>query len=192
MTLNRTALAALAVLAMVPPALAHTGVGPVNSFSAGLGHPIFGLDHLLAMIAVGLWAALAAPRAFWIAPAGFLSGMLVGGIAGMAGLSVPGVETLIVASVVVFGLLALFAVKSPAALAFGAAAVFGAAHGLAHGAEMPVGGGVGYAVGFLISTFALHAVGVLAGLGSQRLNLVQAGRVAGGGVAAAGVVLMVL
>lgn len=174
------------------PALAHTGHGPVDSFSAGLMHPISGPDHLLAMVAVGLWAALAAPRLFWVAPTGFLSGMLAGGFAGIAGLMAPGVELIIVGSVIVFGFLALSAARLPALVAFTAAAAFGAAHGVAHGAEMPAdGSALEYAAGFVLATAVLHAFGVGIGLTAQRFQLNRVGRAAGGAVALAGTLLMI-
>lgn len=188
----RSAAAIVLVLgAMAAPALAHTGVGAVNSFSAGVTHPLFGLDHLLAMVAVGLWAMLAEPRLFWVAPAGFLAGMLAGGIAGMSGVAAPGIEFAIVGSVIAFGALAFFKVKTPALIAFVIAAFFGAAHGLAHGAEMPAGGAaLQYGLGFLLATAALHAIGASLGLVMQRLDLVRLGQATGGALAAAGVVLM--
>ena len=184
--------AGVMLLILATPAFAHPGHG-LHSFSAGLAHPISGADHLLAMVAVGLWAALAAPRLFWVAPGGFMSGMLLGGLAGMAGLVLPSVELIIACSVILFGVLALFNIKAPIAIAFGVAAFFGAAHGIAHGAELPAGGGtLQYAAGFLLATAALHTIGVGLGLLSQRFNVVRLGQAAGGAVAAAGVALLVL
>ncbi len=189
----RYLIAATALMAVSAPALAHTGVGPVNSFAAGLEHPVFGPDHLLAMVAVGLWAALAAPKLFWVAPLGFVAGMLGGGVLGMTGMEVPGIEAMIVGSVVLFGALAMFKVQTAAVVAFAAAALFGAAHGFAHGAEMPDGGvALQYGAGFLIATAALHAIGAAVGLGVQRLNAARVGQAAGGAVAAAGIALMVM
>ena len=99
----RSVLGAGVMLLLATPAFAHPGHGAIHSFSAGLAHPISGADHLLAMVAVGLWAALAAPRLFWVAPGGFMSGMLLGGLAGMAGLVLPSVELIIACSVILFG-----------------------------------------------------------------------------------------
>jgi urease accessory protein len=190
---NRIVATSLLLFACTGPALAHTGAGPVHGFSAGLTHPVFGADHLLAMIAVGLWAALAAPRLFWVAPAGFLGGMLGGGVAGIAGLGMPGVELMIGGSVILFGVLALLKLQTPAILAFAAAAVFGAAHGFAHGAEMPAGSGMlDYAAGFLIATAFLHAIGASFGFLAKHLDLARVGQAAGGAVAAAGVALMIV
>jgi urease accessory protein len=193
MRFYRSMLGGGALLAMTAPALAHPGHGAIHSFSAGLAHPVSGADHLLAMFAVGLWAALAAPRLFWVAPAGFMSGMLAGGIAGMGGVVMPSLETVIALSVVLFGALALFNVKAPAAIAFAAVAFFGAAHGIAHGAELPAGSGsVHYAIGFLLATALLHASGVGLGLLSQHFHAVRLGRALGGAVAMAGMALLVI
>lgn len=183
---------AASLLAISTPALAHTGAGHVDSFTSGLAHPVLGVDHLLAMVAVGLWAALATPSLFWVAPAGFICGMLAGGIAGMSGFSMPGMEIVIGGSVILFGLLALFKLRILALMAFAAAGLFGSAHGFAHGAEMPIGGAaLQYAAGFLLSTAALHLAGAAAGLAVQQWNLARIGQAAGGAVAAAGVVLMI-
>lgn len=193
MAASRYLLAVTALIALSAPALAHTGVGPVNSLSAGLEHPIFGLDHMLAMIAVGLWAAVANPKLFWVAPLGFVSGMLGGGLLGMTGIAVPGIELMIVGSVVLFGVLTLFRLQTAAIVSFFATSIFGVAHGFAHGAEMPAGGAaIEYAAGFLIATVTLHAIGAFVGLSTQRLNVVKLGQAAGGAVAIAGVLLMVL
>jgi urease accessory protein len=187
--MKRLSLAA-AVAALAGPALAHTGHG-ASGFAAGLAHPVFGADHLLAMVAVGLWAALANPRLAWVAPAGFLSGLLLGGLLGFAGATVPGVEFAIVGSVLAFGALAVFRVALAPARAFAAAAAFGAAHGLAHGAELPEGlGWAGYVAGFLIATAALHATGVLGGLAANRSGTGPLGQPAGACVVAAGALLM--
>ncbi len=183
--------AALVAALAAAPAFAHVGHG-TGGFGHGLAHPVFGADHLLAMVAVGLWAALAAPGLAWAAPAGFLSGMLVGGLLGFAGFGTPLVETMILGSVILFGLLALFSVRTGAAVAFGLAAVFGAAHGVAHGAELPVSAdAASYVAGFLLATAALHALGLSAGLAVRRFGLPRLGQAAGGVVALAGAALMV-
>lgn len=191
MLINRVVLSAV-IVGLATPALAHTGVGPTNSFMAGLQHPVFGLDHLLAIVAVGLWATFAEPKHLWVAPAGFLCGMLLGGAAGMTGLMLPGVESAIVLSVVVFGVLGLFAAKVPPVLAFIGAALFAGAHGIAHGAEMPAGGGaLSYGLGFLLATSALLAAGVAIGQAAKHFEAGRIGQAAGAALAAAGLVLMV-
>lgn len=188
----RSLLPVMALAALTAPALAHTGVGSVNSFAAGLEHPLFGLDHLLAMIAVGLWAAVANPKLFWAAPLGFVIGMLGGGLLGMTAVTVPGIELMIGGSIVLFGVLTFFKLRTAALISFLAAAIFGAAHGFAHGAEMPTGAeAIQYASGFLIATVALHAIGAFIGLSTHRFKVVRIGQAAGGAVAIAGLVLMV-
>lgn len=183
--------AALVAVLAASPAFAHVGLG-TSGFAYGLEHPVFGPDHLLAMVAVGLWAALAAPGLALAAPAGFLGGMLAGGLMGFAGIETPMVETMIVGSVILFGLLALFSVRTSAVVAFGLAAVFGAAHGVAHGAELPASvDAASYAVGFLLATAALHALGLGAGLAVRRFSLPRLGQAAGGAVALAGAALLV-
>ena len=189
MKLNRLPVA-LAVTLAATPALAHTGHG-ASGFVTGMMHPLTGTDHLMAMVAVGLWAALVAPKFFWVAPAGFMGGMLAGGIAGMGGFTLPAVEPMIAGSIILFGIMAALMVRLPAIAAFGLAAVFGAFHGIAHGAEMPAGiGAAEYAAGFLIATALLHGVGIVAGLASQRMAVARLGRVAGGLVALGGVALV--
>ena len=181
---------ALAAVLVAGPALAHPGHG-THGFATGFLHPVTGADHLLAMVAVGLWAALVAPRLFWVAPAGFMTGMLLGGAAEIAGLTAPGTELMIGASVVVFGVLAALMVKAPTGLAFAAAALFGTFHGLAHGAEMPVdAGGVAFAAGFIVATGMLHACGAATGLVLQRLARPQLARTVGWLVAAAGATML--
>ncbi len=188
MIVRRMTLAFAAVL-VAGPALAHPGHG--TGFATGFLHPVTGADHLLAMVAVGLWAALAAPRLFLVAPVGFMTGMLLGGAAGMSGLTAPGTELMIGTSVVVFGVLTALMVRVPAAAAFGAAALFGTFHGLAHGAEMPANaGGAAFAGGFIFATALLHASGASLGLLTQRLAQPSVARAIGWLVAAAGATIL--
>ncbi len=153
--------AALAFLA--GPALAHTGHGDANGFLHGLMHPVLGPDHLLAMLAVGLWSGFALPQRFWAGAATFLAAMAAGAGLGWAGLSVPGVETVILGSVVAFGLMVLLSRPGQGAgvtaASLVAVAAFAAAHGLAHAAEA-TGSVATYLAGFLISTAALHVAGI--------------------------------
>jgi urease accessory protein len=140
-------------------ALAHPGHG--EGLAAGLAHPIGGADHVAAMVAVGLWAALVGGRALWLWPASFVAMMLAGAGLGMAHLPLPYVEAGVIASVVVLGLLVAFAVDMavvPGALLVGGFALF---HGYAHGLEMPeTAGGLGYLAGFTLATALLHGVGI--------------------------------
>jgi urease accessory protein len=171
-------------------ALAHTGAEHALSFASGFAHPFTGLDHMLAMVAVGLWAGLNGGRALWVWPAAFVGVMLAGGALGMAGIGLPMVEAGILASVVVLGLLVLAAAQLPTAAGAALVAIFALLHGHAHGAELPGdAAAVTYAAGFAIATAVLHAIGIgvahLAGGAYGRMVV----RGAGALVAAAGVAL---
>lgn len=170
-------------------ALAHTGVGAHGApFVSGLLHPVLGADHLLAMLAVGLLAGMTGGRAAWAYPASFVAAMILGGALGYEGVALPVVEPAILASVVVLGAAAAFALRPPLALACAAIALFGVAHGYAHGLEGPALGGLPYGAGFVIATTGLHLVGLAAGLlAGERLPAVA--RALGGLTAAAGLVL---
>lgn len=176
--------------ALAGPALAHTGVGAVHGFGAGLMHPLFGLDHLLAMVAVGLWAGLTGGRARLAYPLAFVGMMVLSGLWGMSGAALPGVEIGIAVSVVVLGLAIALKATPPLAAGAAACAIFAIFHGHAHGAELPQGAsGLGYALGFVLATAALHGAGLgLAGLLAARAPLLA--RVAGGGLALAGVAIL--
>ena len=149
-------------------AQAHTGHGTTGVFE-GLVHP-FGLDHLLAMVAVGMWSvsALPASKAWW-GPATFLLTLVLGAALGAMGLAIPWLEQLISLSVVLFGVMLVASrQKMPLALGLGLVALASSMHGLAHGAETPDTGFAGYAAGFLLTTATLHLGGVAAGLGIRR------------------------
>ena len=185
--LSALPLAAL-VLLLPAAALAHPGHVAASPFASGLGHPLGGLDHVLAMLAVGLWAATTGGRALWAMPLAFVLAMLGGGALGAAGLPFPAVEPMILASIVLLGAAVALALRPTLPLALGAIALFGLAHGHAHGAEGPASGLMLYAGGFMLATAALHGAGLLAGLGLARLNGL-ASRLLGGGTALAGLVL---
>ncbi len=176
--------------ALAGPALAHTGAGAVHGFGAGLMHPLFGVDHVLAMVAVGLWAGLTGGRARFAYPLAFVGMMVLAGLWGMSGSSLPGVEIGIAVSVVVLGLAIALRATPPLAAGAAACAIFAIFHGHAHGAELPQGAsGLGYALGFVLATAALHGAGLgLAGLLAARAPLLA--RVAGGGLALAGVAIL--
>jgi urease accessory protein len=183
-----TIMAGILVAAAAQPVLAHPGHAG-SGFSDGWWHPFLGLDHLLAMIAVGLLAVRLGGRALWMLPCGFLGGMLLGGVAAAAGVPCPQVEAGIVASVLVLGL--LVAAGRTVSLPIGLAAVmaFAALHGHAHAAEMQGGSFVAYAAGFLLATALLHATAIVAGMALARGIRVPAIRALGGAIAAAGLVL---
>jgi len=168
------------------PAAAHTGL-PAGGAVDGVLHPFTGLDHLLAMVAVGVVAACAGGgRIAWLAPAGFVTGMVAGGIAGMAGAEVPYVEVAVTGSVVLLGVWIMTAAHVPGRWVVVPALMIGAVHGLAHGAELPLGATpIAYLAGFVAATILLHLAGVGAGLGLSRLPSVRAG--AGALVTSAGV-----
>lgn len=171
---------------------AHTFGVPHEHFTAGFLHPLGGFDHLLAMIAVGLWAAQLGGRALWAVPAAFVTMMAVGGALGMSGVALPQVELGIAGSLLVLG--ALIAAWSRLPVAGGAALVgfFALFHGFAHGAEMPVeAAAFGYGAGFVLATALLHGIGLAAGLFVQKGMSPWLIRLSGAGVAAAGLVLMV-
>ena len=174
-------------------ALAHTGVDHGYSFFAGLSHPFTGLDHMLAMVSVGLWAGLNGGRALWAWPAAFVGVMLLGGALGVAGVTLPLVESGILASVVVLGLLVLGAFRLPVAAGAALVALFALLHGHAHGTELPAeGAAVSYFLGFALATAALHALGLGIAFvsASDRGRLIVRG--AGALVAAAGVALAIV
>jgi urease accessory protein len=159
-------LASLATTSMA--AQAHTGHG-TTSLMEGLVHP-FGADHLLAMVAVGLWSTIALPtHRAWQGPAVFLAALASSAVLGAMGWNLPYLEHAIALSVVLFGAMLVMAQqKVPAWLGLGVVAMGAALHGLAHGAETPDSGFVGYAAGFMLTTAALHVGGVAVGLSLRR------------------------
>ncbi|ANM13480.1 MULTISPECIES: HupE/UreJ family protein [unclassified Rhizobium] len=160
----KSGLLALAAAALPAVAYAHTGVGQTSGFVHGFSHPVSGLDHILAMVMVGVFAFQLGGRATWLVPTTFVLVMALGGALGVAGVNVPFVETGIALSVVVLGAIVALNVKAPTALAMGVVGLFAIFHGHAHGAEMPEdAGGAAYAAGFMIATAFLHAAGL--GLG---------------------------
>ena len=142
-------------------AMAHPGHGA--GFLAGFDHPLTGIDHLLAMLAVGLWAAALGGRARWALPATFVAGLIAGGVAGhLAGLALPGVEQAILGSVIVLGAVTALALRVPMGVALVAAAGFGLVHGLAHGAASPANFAP-FAAGFVLASVSLHGAGLVLG-----------------------------
>jgi len=187
----RVALSLASVLASAP-AWAHTG-SVAGGFLGGFAHPVFGIDHVVAMVAVGLWGAFLGAPAIWLLPIVFPLVMACGGVLGILGVPIPAVETGIATSAVVLGLMVALAARPPlwvAAVLVGAFAIF---HGHAHGAELPAGAdAVAYSAGFVIATGVLHlagiAFGTLAAWPAGRLAV----RTAGGAIALAGVAFLAL
>ncbi len=192
MTLARRAAIGAGFTLLPSAALAHTGVGAHDhaGLAAGFLHPVTGVDHVAAMVAVGLWAAALGGRAMLAVPAAFVGVLALGAAAGVAGLPLPGVEPMIAASVVVLGLLTAFAVRVPTAAAAALVGLFAVFHGFAHGAEMPdMASPALYGLGFVTATALLHAAGLGLGVLLPRVSGLAA-RVAGGAVAAVGLMLI--
>jgi urease accessory protein len=163
--------AALAAALIFPcTAFAHTGSGDAAGFVHGFAHPLGGVDHLLAMVAIGVLAAHLGGRALWRVPGTFLLAMALGGMLGMSGVALPSVELVIPMSVVVLGLAIATRTIVPPLSAVALAGVFAVFHGHAHGAEMQDGSGWGYAAGFLMASGLLHAAGIAIGLTLNRLR----------------------
>jgi urease accessory protein len=142
-------------------ATAHTGEGINNGFQSGFWHPIMGWDHVVAMVAVGLWGAFLGAPAIWLLPVVFPLVMAFGGAIGMMGIPLPAVEVGIALSGIVLGLLVLFAVKAPLWIASVIVGVFAIFHGHAHGTELPNAfSPYGYAAGFVIATGLMHIIGI--------------------------------
>jgi len=163
----RFGLAAAALSLASSPALAHLDPAAHGSFAAGFTHPLFGTDHVLAMIAVGLWAALLGGRAVWALPTAFVSAMIAGFAVSIAGMPLPYVEPFIMASVIVLGVVVALALRLPLGLSAALVAAFGLCHGHAHGGEIGMAGEFGYAGGFVLATALLHAAGLLIGYGAN-------------------------
>lgn len=174
-----------AALLLPQAALAHPGHDQ-GQFLGGLSHPVGGADHLLAMVALGLLAAQFGGRGVWALPLTFVGSMIAGGLSGYAGLPFPGVEPMILASVVILGVLVAMAARPPLGRLLPGVALFGVAHGWAHGAEGPTSGMIPYAAGFAVMTMALHLAGIGAGRLLRRGALLRG---LGGSTALAGLAL---
>lgn len=154
---------------LATPAWAHVGVGPTSGFSSGALHPLGGVDHWVAMVAVGIWARFLGGRGTLMVPLGFLASMILGSLVGMQGRAVLFAETGILASLVFFGGLLLAAVSLPVWLGSTLVALFAFFHGHAHGTEVPPGAmGWSYVLGFVAATALLHLLGILLGEGLLR------------------------
>jgi urease accessory protein len=178
---NIRRVAAVALLTgLAGAAQAHTGHG-THSLMEGLTHP-FGLDHLLAMVAVGVWSVSALPQGrAWQGPAAFLAALVASAALGAAGVTLPFLEQGVALSVVLFGAMLVMARRPmPTSLGLGLVVAAASLHGLAHGAETPASGFAGYAIGFLATTALMHITGVAAGLAIRRWLAARSGLVLGG------------
>jgi urease accessory protein len=161
---------AAALVALPTAAMAHTGAGDAHGFLHGFMHPVGGLDHVLAMVAVGVFAFVLGGRALFLVPLSFVAMMTAGFLLGVGQVDVPFVELGIALSSVVIGGAAALGRPMPVAAASALVGVFAIFHGHAHGAEMPVDAtGLNYALGFIVATTLLHAAGVFAAMGVARL-----------------------
>ncbi len=180
---------ALPVFAYAHPG--HEGHELTWDFTSGATHPLLGWDHLLAMIAVGLWAAQLGGRSRWLVPISFVTVMILGAALGQDGLALPGLEQGIAASLFVLGLLIATTTKLSAPASMVIVGAFALFHGMAHGTEMPAtASGLNYGLGFIVTTIFLHATGL--GLGSALKNHATTARLAGSAVAIAGAAAFVL
>jgi urease accessory protein len=184
-------LAAAAVLAP-EVALAHTGEGVVGGFLSGFTHPIFGFDHVVAMVAVGLWGAFLGQPAIWLLPVVFPVVMAFGGLAGVLGVPIPGVEAGIALSALALGAMVALALRPPLWIAAILVGVFAIFHGHAHGTELPEAvSPLAYGVGFVIATGLLHLSGIALGLLARWPAGLRAVRVGGGLIACVGLFFLV-
>ncbi len=190
-SLTKLGLLALAALtATASGAAAHTFGAHGAGFAQGIAHPLGGIDHLLAMVAVGLWAAQLGGRALWAVPASFVAMMAVGGVAGMLGAPLPLVELGIAGSLVVLGILVALAARLPVAVSAVLVGLLALFHGHAHGSELPEAtSALAYGLGFVVATASLHGLGIAIGTLLRR----DAGRLllrlGGAGIAASGLLL---
>ena len=157
-------LLALVALVMAPAAQAHVAAGGAGSVMAGLLHPVTGLDHVVAMVAVGLWGAVLGMPAVWLLPVAFPMVMAFGGLAGMVGLPLPGVETGSALSALVLGVMVMLQQRLPLLVAAGLVGLFALFHGYAHGLELPDGAdALLFSLAFVVATGLLHLVGIALG-----------------------------
>lgn len=183
----KRALLALAIAATATaPAFAHLDPVEHGSLAAGFSHPLFGLDHILAMVAVGLWAAMQGGKATWIVPAAFVGTMGLGFAAAIMGLPLPFVEPVILASVIFIGIAVALALPVPTAAVAASVSFFAFFHGHAHGGELGAAGAWQFAIGFALATILLHAVGIVAGLTLGRFGGKWLPRIAGAATAVGG------
>jgi urease accessory protein len=184
------AVAAALVLVFQSPALAHVGLHP-HGLADGAAHPFSGLDHVLAMVAVGLWASQLGRPAAWLLPLTFPLVMTFGAALGFAGVTLPWTEVGIAASVLVFGLVIALRLAPSLTVSVALVAAFAAVHGYAHGAELPAAASpLWYGLGFVVATLALHGIGLglgtVANLAAGRIAL----RTAGAAIAFTGIALL--
>lgn len=180
------------LLGAVQPLAAHTTGGTIGGLGSGLGHPFIGIDHLLAMLAVGIWAYQLGGSSVWQVPLVFVLTLLVGASVGLVGPGLPFIEPLIAASVMVLGLLIAMRSRVTPVLASMLVALFALFHGYAHGIEMPLAvSPLTYVAGFSLATIGLHVLGVMLAYVIHRTTHTMLMRVGGFGLASTGLLLLV-
>ena len=191
-TMIRRFILSLTALALsTAPAFAHLNPQEHGSFMAGFSHPLFGLDHILVMVAVGLWASQIGGRALWLVPSAFVGTMAFGFGLAVAGVDLPFVEPAILASVVALGLLVAMAARFDTIASAALVAAFALFHGHAHGGELGAAGAASFSIGFVVATALLHAAGIAIGIGVARIaNGAILARIIGGLTAVTGVALI--
>lgn len=183
--------ASLLTLAGATHAFAHVRQGQTEGFLTGLGHPLSGLDHMLAMLSVGLWGAQLGQPAMWLLPVTFPLVMSLGGFLALVGMRLPGVEAGVALSALLLGLMVAAEAKPKLPVAASLIAVFAIFHGYAHGAELPPGqSGLTYSIGFVVATGCLHLAGITIGLAHKWRSGQLAIRLIGACVALAGAVFL--
>lgn len=187
------AIAVTGLMVSAVPARAHEAESLAGGFFAGFSHPLSGPDHMLAMIAVGLWGAFLGRPLIFLLPAVFPAVMAIGGVLGMAGAPVPPVEVGIAFSVVILGIAVAAAWRAPVWLAVAITALFGLFHGYAHGLELPsMADPISYSLGFVVATGLLHVVGIAIGAVRSAPRGAMAVRTAGALIALAGIGFLVV
>lgn len=191
--LTKNWLLLFSALLVLPSLLfAHTGAGHTSGFWVGFGHPVSGLDHMLAMLAVGIWATQMSDKAVWAVPLTFVGVMLVGAVLGISGVKIPFVEQGILMSVFVFGILIIVVARFPLIASAFIVGLFAMFHGHAHGEEIPAAvTGISYGVGFTLSTILLHSAGIGIGTLFKKAKRVKLVRCAGVTIVLLGVYLLV-
>ncbi|MFL5040721.1 MAG: HupE/UreJ family protein [Xanthobacteraceae bacterium] len=186
------AIAAAVLPGLSSAALAHVGIH-AGGFADGLAHPFSGLDHVLAMVAIGLWASQLGRPAYWLLPVSFPAVMALGAVLGANNMPLPWVEIGIAASVIVLGAVIALSLKPSLLVSTTLIAAFALLHGHSHGAELPQSASaLAYGAGFLAATLVLHAIGLAFGAWSSRPAARLATRTAGVAIAAVGAVLLMI
>jgi urease accessory protein len=180
LSIKRNALLILSFLLVPTLAHAHVGFGETSGFLRGMWHPPSGIDHICAMVAIGLWASQMGGRSLWLVPLTFLMLMATGGLLGMSGISLPFIEQGIIASVLILGVFIVAAIRMPLVASVVLVGLFALCHGHSHGAEMPPSvSGLQFAMGFVLATTVFHTLGIGLGVAMQKQGRPMVVRFAG-------------